>query len=684
MRNDPCTRGAPPGAETGKPGRRPSRLRCAALMVGISLLSLGLPPVSAQTAATPQEQQQADQAAIQQALEVKARYDLYGIHFDFDKSTIQPGTEQLLDDVATALTNFPEWRLRIVGHTDSTGDPAHNQALSLDRAKAVEAALVDRGIQPSRLETEGAGDSRPVARDDTAEGRALNRRVELVRLDAKPNIVVIWGDDVGFWNISAYSRGSMGYRTPNIDRIAGEGAIFSDHYAQPSCTAGRAAFVTGQLPVRSGMTTVAQIGGEQGIRAETVTLAEVLKTAGYATGQFGKNHLGDRNEFLPTVHGFDEFLGNLYHLNTEEEPEDADYPADPAFLGQYGPRGVLHCFATADVQPGEDPRFGAWGRQRCEDTGPLTRQRMERVDEEFIDASFAFMEKALADRKPFFTWIAASRMHVWNHPPAEYLERCRAFTSAEDVHCAGMLQHDDNVGSVLRKLDELGVADNTIVIYSTDNGPERDTWPQGGTTPYRSMKMTTWEGGVRVPMMVRWPGHVPARSELNGIQSHEDVFTTLAAAAGVPDVRERAARGDAFGTDTIKRNFIDGVDNLAYWTGKSDRSARDFFFYYSESRLQALRIHQWKMHFFTRDGYYGTTAKLEIPWLFNIRQDPFEYYDQAPGPRATLTQQKQFVFHFGTDLIMAHLKSLQDFPPPQAGTSLSLADILEAVKRGQQ
>lgn len=669
-------------SKTGTRSRPTCRPLWAGALAGLTLLSLVILPVSAQTTGDPRPSY--DQGAMRQALDTKRTYDLYGIHFDSDQATIQPGTEELLNDIAAALTNFPRWRLKIVGHTDATGDAARNDTLSLDRAKAIEGALIGRGIEASRLEAAGAGSRSPVASNDVPEGRALNRRVELTRIDPPPNIVVVWGDDIGMWNLSAYSRGAMGYRTPNIDRIASEGAIFSDHYAQPSCTAGRAAFITGQLPVRSGMTTVAQIGGEQGIRPQTVTLAEVLKTVGYATGQFGKNHLGDRNEFLPTVHGFDEFLGNLYHLNTEEEPEDIDYPDDPAFLRQYGPRGVLHCFATPDAQPGEDPRFGPWGKQRCEDTGTLTRQRMERVDEEFIDASFKFMDKAIKDRKPFFVWLAASRMHVFTHPPAEYLERCSAFTSGDDVHCAGMLQHDENVGSVLRKLDELGVADDTIVVYSTDNGPERDTWPQGGTTPYRSMKMTTWEGGVRVPMMVRWPGHIPAGSVLNGIQSHEDVFTTLATAAGVPDVRERAARGDAFGTETVKRNYIDGVDNLEYWTGQADHSTRNSLFYYSESRLQALRINQWKVHFFTRDGYYGTTSKLEIPWLFNIRQDPFEYYDQTPGPRATLTQQKQFVFHYGTDLVLAHLKTLQDFPPPQAGTSLSLADILEAMKRGQQ
>lgn len=497
--------------------------------------------------------------------------------------------------------------------------------------------------------------------------------------DPKPNIVVIWGDDIGMWNLSAYSRGAMGYRTPNIDRLAKEGAIFTDHYAQPSCTPGRAAFITGQLPIRSGMTTVGNVGSLQGLKAETVTLAEVLKQQGYATGQFGKNHLGDRNEHLPTVHGFDEFFGNLYHLNTQEESEDVDYPADPAFKAAHGTRGVLHCYASDTDDSTVDPRFGKVGRQRIEDTGPLTRKRMETVDHEFIDASFKFMDKAKAGGKPFFTWINASRMHTFTRVPQKYLDEARKYTSGDDVHCAGMLQHDEEIGLILKKLEELGVADNIIVIYSTDNGPEHSTWPHGGTTPYRSEKMTTWEGGVRVPMLARWPGHIAAGSELNGIQSHEDVFTTLAAAAGVPDVRERAAKGDTFGTDTVKKNYIDGVDNLGYWTGKSDISARNSFIYYSESRLQAIRINQWKFHFYVRDGYYGASQKLEMAQLYNIRQDPFESYGNAPGPRATLQQQKMGLFHMGVDLIAEHLKSLKDYPPAQKGASLSVGEVMEQI-----
>lgn len=516
-------------------------------------------------------------------------------------------------------------------------------------------------------------------------GAALLAGVALVPMagqaqqPTRPNIVVIWGDDVGYWDTSAYNRGVMGYRTPNLDRIAKEGALFTDHYAQPSCTAGRAAFITGQLPIRSGMTTVGSVGSPQGLKFETVTLAEVLKQQGYATGQFGKNHLGDRNEHLPTVHGFDEFYGNLYHLNTEEEPEDVDYPTDPAFRAAHGARGVLHCYATSADQPGGDSRFGKWGKQRCEDTGPLTIKRMERVDEDFINSSFKFMDKSVAEGKPFFIWLATSRMHAFTHTPKEYLDKCKQFTSGEDKHCAGMLQHDHDVGVLLKKLDQMGVAGNTIVVYSADNGPEHNTYPDGGTTPFRGEKMTTYEGGLRVPMLVRWPGHVPAGSELNGIQTHEDVFTTLATAAGVTDVRERAAQGDKFGTDTVKRNYIDGVNNLDYWSGKSDYSNRNFVLYYSESRLQALRVNQWKWHFYTRECYFCPTAKMEMAKMFNVRQDPFESYESAQGMRQNMQMHKQGLYHLGVEVITEHLRTLKEYPPVQKGGSLSVGEVMEQI-----
>lgn len=496
----------------------------------------------------------------------------------------------------------------------------------------------------------------------------------------KPNILVLMPDDVGYFNISAYNRGVMGYRTPNIDRIAKEGALFTDQYAQPSCTAGRVAFITGMYPIRSGLTTVGMVGSPLGLQAKDATLAEVLKTQGYVTGQFGKNHLGDRNEHLPTVHGFDEFYGHLYHLNVLQEPLDSDYPENKEFFAKYGPRGILHSWATDYDDPSvPDPRFGKVGKQRIVDTGQVTVERLERLDTEYNSFAFKFMEKAKAENKPFFVWLNPARMHVFNYVPDEYRERAREFTSYDDPHGAGMIQHDEDIGKVLKKLDDLGLTENTIVIYTTDNGPEHSTYPEGGTTPFRGEKMTTWEGGVRVPMLIRWPGRIAPGSEFNGIQTHMDLFTTLAAAAGVDvdDLKQRLMKGDKLGTDTEKKNYLDGVNNLDYWTGKSTKSARNDFIYWSESAPQAIRVNQWKAHFAVRDGYYGTTTKLEIPWLFNLRQDPFESYEQAPIPPGSLPQHKSWMFNIIVAKLAAHVKTLIEFPPSQKPTSLSMDKLLE-------
>ncbi|MEN8194443.1 MAG: arylsulfatase [Bacteroidota bacterium] len=495
----------------------------------------------------------------------------------------------------------------------------------------------------------------------------------------KPNIVVIMADDIGQTNVSVYSRGVMGYRTPNIDRIGNEGIIFTDHYAHPSCTPGRAAFITGMYPIRSGLTTVSFVGSPNGMQAHDATLAEVLKTQGYATGQFGKNHLGDRNEHLPTVHGFDEFFGNLYHLNTEEEPEDEDYPTDPEFHKKFGPRGVLHSWATDKFDKTEDPRFGIVGKQKIDDTGPLTRERMKTVDEEFIKESFKFMDKSHKEGKPFFIWIAPTRMHVFTHVPEEYQERVKEHTSYNDLFGAGMIQHDENIGLVLNKLDEMNIAENTVVIYTSDNGPEHSTYPHGATTPFRGEKMTTWEGGLRVPTLVRWPAKIEAGKELNGIQSHEDLFTTLAAVAGVADIRERIAEGDKLGTEVEHKNYIDGINNLDYWTGKSNKSSRNVHFYYAESNLQAIRINQWKLHFYTRDSYYSHATKLELPMIFNLRQDPFESYDQAPGPRANLFQHKTYIANWTVSLLTEHVQTLVKYPPKQIPSSLSAAELIKEM-----
>ena len=343
----------------------------------------------------------------------------------------------------------------------------------------------------------------------------------------KPNILVIFGDDIGYWNVSAYNRGMMGYRTPNIDRIAKEGAIFTDHYAQQSCTAGRAAFITGQSCFRTGLLKVGLPGAKEGLSEKDPTLADLLKPHGYATGQFGKNHLGDRNEFLPTVHGFDEFFGNLYHLNAEDEPEHPDYPKNPEFRAKFGPRGVLRCKATAKDDATEDPRFGRVGKQTIEDTGPLTKKRMETVDEEFLNASLDFMDRQHKAGKPFFVWFNSTRMHIYTHLKPESKGKTGLGLVAD-----GMTEFDGMVGQLLKKLDDLGIADNTIVVWTTDNGAEAFSWPDGGTTPFKGEKNTNWEGGYRVPCVMRWPGVIKPGTEINEITSHEDFVPTLVAAAG--------------------------------------------------------------------------------------------------------------------------------------------------------
>ncbi|WP_207061426.1 arylsulfatase [Motiliproteus sp. SC1-56] len=495
--------------------------------------------------------------------------------------------------------------------------------------------------------------------------------------ESKPNILVIWGDDIGWSNLSAYEGGVMGYRTPNIDRIGNEGAIFSDHYAQPSCTAGRAAFVTGQYPIRSGMTTVGQPGDALGLMAESPSIAEVMKDMGYRTGQFGKNHLGDRNSHLPTVHGFDEFFGNLYHLNTQEEAEQRDYQNfGEAYAGsleeyesKFGTRGVLHCFATDKSDSTEDPRFGKVGRQKCTDTGPLTQERMKNFDgEEMIPKAIDFMTRAKDEGEPFFVWVNTSRMHLYTRIGDEWLKAVENYTSESDYYGAGMLQHDRDVGGILDWLEQNGLAENTIVVYSTDNGPEHSSWPHGGTTPFRGEKMTTYEGGVRVPMMVRWPEKIPAGQHLNGIQGHQDVFTTLAAAAGEPDVAAKMMKE--------KKQYIDGVNNLEYWMGQSDHSNRNHIFHYYESKLTAIRMGPWKFHFSTKEDYYANVIPRTVPLVFNIRMDPYESYD-SPDAYGHLMQKVSWLIQPMGELMGAHLKSLADYPPVQGGKSFDMSNVVD-------
>ncbi|GLZ84296.1 arylsulfatase [Metapseudomonas resinovorans] len=500
----------------------------------------------------------------------------------------------------------------------------------------------------------------------------------------KPNILVIWGDDIGWQNVSAYGMGTMGYTTPSIDSIGMQGVRFTDHYGQPSCTAGRAAFITGQYPIRSGLTTVGLPGDKLGLQAASPSLAEVLKSVGYRTGQFGKNHLGDNNPNLPTVHGFDEFFGNLYHLNTEEQREYTDYqnfanayPGGPeAFAKKFQTRGVLHTFASDKDDPTVDPRFGPVGKQTIEDTGPLTTQRMEDFDgAEVIPMALDFMRKAQKEDKPFFVWLNTSRMHLYTHLNEQWRHAAAKYTHEDDTQGSGMLQHDHDIGQVLAFLKDNGLEDNTIVWYSTDNGPEHSSWPHGATTPFRGEKMTTYEGGVRVPSMLRWPGVVKPGQILNGIQAHQDMFTSFAAAAGMPDVVERMKQE--------KKQYIDGIDNRDYWTGKSPESKRSSLLYYIESKLTAVRMGPWKMHFSTKEDYYAQVVPRFAPLMFNLRSDPFESYDSKDS-YGHLIQKSSWISGPMGELIGAHLKTLAEYPPVQSAKSFDRSNLVQDFLQGQK
>jgi arylsulfatase A-like enzyme len=495
----------------------------------------------------------------------------------------------------------------------------------------------------------------------------------------RPNILVIMADDIGYWNISAYNRGMMGYHTPNIDRIANEGAIFTDYYGQQSCTAGRAAFITGQSPLRTGLLKVGLPGAKEGLSAKDPTIAELIKPQGYVTGQFGKNHLGDRNEFLPTVHGFDEFFGNLYHLNAEEEPEHEDYPRNPAFRVNFGPRGVLKCVATATDTPGDDPRFGPWGKQKCEDTGPLSKKRMETIDAEFLDATIDFIDRANRDKKPFFVWFNPSRMHIWTHLKMESKGK-----TGLGVYPDGMVEHDGQVGELLRKLDDLGIANNTIVIYTTDNGAETFSWPDGGTTPFRGEKNTNWEGGYRVPAMIRWPGFVPARKEINEVFSAEDWCATLVAAAGEPDIKNKLLNGyQAAGKDF--RVHLDGYDQRDLLSGTGPDKRREFFYWTDDGNLAGLRYEQWKAVFMEQrahglDVWSEPLLQLRVPKLVNLRSDPFERSLYESGDYVRWFVEHAFVVVPAQAIVAQHLQSFQEFPPRQRPGSFSVEQALEKLR----
>jgi arylsulfatase len=495
----------------------------------------------------------------------------------------------------------------------------------------------------------------------------------------KPNILIIWGDDIGQFNISAYNMGMMGYKTPNIDSIAKEGAVFTDWYGQQSCTAGRAAFITGQSPIRTGLTKVGLPAAPEGLKKEDPTLAELLKPLGYTTGQFGKNHLGDRNDMLPTVHGFDEWLGNLYHLNAEEEPENVDYPKNPAFKAKFGPRGVMHCFATDTDDATVDPRFGKVGKQKCQDTGPLTKKRMETVDEEVTAGALTFMDKAVKDGKPFFVWWNSSRMHVFTH-----LKKDSEGKTGLGIYADGMVEHDGHVGQLLAKLKALGIDDNTIVMYSSDNGAEFFNWPDGGSTMFRGEKNTQWEGGFRVPTLIRWPGVIKPGTVSNDICAHEDMIPTLLAAAGDTTVKEDLLKGRTIGSMTYKVH-LDGYNLLPFFKGEVKESPRHEFIYWTDGgSVAALRYDNWKITFLRQNSvgikvWETPFEELRWPMVTNLRMDPFERASDESTGHPQWAAERMFVLAPAGAFVGQWLQSFGEFPPRQKPGSFSLDRVMEAV-----
>jgi arylsulfatase A-like enzyme len=500
----------------------------------------------------------------------------------------------------------------------------------------------------------------------------------------RQNILVIFGDDIGQSNISAYTFGLMGYHTPNIDRIAREGMMFTDYYAEQSCTAGRSSFITGQATLRTGLSKVGIPGATIGLNAADITIAEALKPLGYATGQFGKNHLGDRNEFLPTVHGFDEFFGNLYHLNAEEEPENPDYPKDPRFRARFGPRGVLRCTATDVDDPTVDPRFGRVGKQKIEDTGPLTKKRMETIDDETTNAAIDFIQRQARANKPFFVWMNTTRMHLYTHVRASM----RGQSGMPDNEYAdGMIEHDGDVGKLLKALDDLGIANDTIVLYTTDNGPHMNSWPDGAMTPFRSEKDTNWEGAFRVPAMVRWPGHIKAGSISNEIFSGHDWFPTLLAVAGDPGVKERLLTGWQVGGRTYKVH-LDGYNQLGYLTGQQEKSERPGFIYFDDDgHLVALRYANWKLVFAqqktpgTLDIWGEPFTVRRLPLLYNLRMDPYERADITSNTYWDWMLRRAFLIAGGQAIVAEFVATFKEYPPRQRPQSFTVDQIMESLMR---
>jgi arylsulfatase A-like enzyme len=483
----------------------------------------------------------------------------------------------------------------------------------------------------------------------------------------KPNILIIWGDDIGQFNISAYNLGMMGYKTPNIDSIAREGAMFTDWYGQQSCTAGRAAFVTGQSPIRTGLTKVGLPGAPEGMQKEDPTIATLLKAQGYMTGQFGKNHLGDRDEMLPTNHGFDEFFGNLYHLNAEEEPEHPDYPKNPEFKKKFGPRGVIHSFADG----------------RIEDTGPLTKKRMETIDEEVTAKALDFIERAKKQNKPFFVWWNSTKMHIFTHLKSESTGK-----TGLGIYADGMVEHDRDVGLLLAKLKELGLEDNTIVMYSTDNGSESFSWPDGGTTMFRGEKNTQWEGGYRVPTLIRWPGVIRPGTIVNDIGAHEDMLPTLMAAVGDANVSDELLKGKKIG-DTTYKVHIDGYNLLPALKGQGEWPRKSFIYWTDDGNVAALRYGNWKATFLRQDAHglhvwIEPFTVLRAPILTNLRMDPFELAQDIGMDYQRWYVEHMFMIAPAAAYVGQWLQSFREFPPRQKPGSFNLEKVMEAVTGGAQ
>ncbi|MBD8907992.1 arylsulfatase [Methylorubrum zatmanii] len=486
------------------------------------------------------------------------------------------------------------------------------------------------------------------------------------------NILVIFGDDIGQSNISAYTFGLMGYRTPNIDRIAREGMMFTDYYAEQSCTAGRSSFITGQATLRTGLSKVGVPGATVGLQKEDATIAELLKPLGYATGQFGKNHLGDRDEYLPTNHGFDEFFGNLYHLNAEEEPEQRTYPRDPEFRKRFGPRGVIKSSADGKI----------------EDTGPLTKKRMETIDDETSAAAMDFIERQTRADKPFFCWFNSTRMHLRTHVAEN--RRSPPGITARTEYADGMVEHDGHIGQILKKLDDLGIANDTLVLYTTDNGPHMNSWPDGAMTPFRSEKDTNWEGAFRVPCMIRWPGRIQAGTVSNEMVSGLDWLPTLVAAAGDPDITDKLLKGHTAGTKSFKVH-LDGFNQLPYLTGQQDRSARNKFFYFNDDGdLVAMRYENWKI-VFEEQRAPGTMriwaepfTSLRLPKLFDLRADPYERADITSNTYYDWFVSQPYIIFLAQDEVAKFLGTFREFPPRQRAASFSIDQIIEKMRRATE